>query len=308
MCAHARGMGALARGTVVLLVVALNGCSAGATDDSREPVELPTAVPAAAGLVTTVQAVTVLEGGGHGPELCLGMVADSLPPQCGGLPLDGWVWAEHEGEFEESAGVRWGEFAVTGHFDGATVTVTDVVSAAEAPPYPVADTIGTPCPEPEGGWRVLDPSLTTEASMSTTFGIAAQLRDYSQAWMDQSLNPASAADRPRVRGSERPLNDPRKLVINVAVTGDLARAESRLREVWGGALCVSQGLVTERRRTEIQEQMVAADFGFLGGMGGGGIRPLEMDVVHDDGSIQAWLDQEFGAGTVVVDSALQPAD
>ena len=30
---------------------------------------------------------TVLQSRDHGPELCLGWVADSFPPLCGGLPI-----------------------------------------------------------------------------------------------------------------------------------------------------------------------------------------------------------------------------
>jgi hypothetical protein len=33
-----------------------------------------------------------------------------------------------------------------------------------------------------------------------------------------------------------------------------------------------------------------------------------LGVVHDDGSIQAWVDQEYGEGLVRVSSALVPAD
>ena len=52
---------------------------------------------------------TVIDSG-SGPELCLGGVANSLPPQCSGpvavgLNLDGWS--------EEANGVRWGERKVT---------------------------------------------------------------------------------------------------------------------------------------------------------------------------------------------------
>ena len=33
---------------------------------------------------------TVLQNRDHGPELCLGIVLTSFPPQCGGLPITNW--------------------------------------------------------------------------------------------------------------------------------------------------------------------------------------------------------------------------
>ena len=78
-------------------------------------------VPAATGQVTTGYPVTVLDDG-DGAELCLGGVMDSFPPQCGGPGLVGWDWSEHDGDFEEGSGVRWGDFVVTGSFDGETFT------------------------------------------------------------------------------------------------------------------------------------------------------------------------------------------
>ena len=35
---------------------------------------------------------------------------------------------------------------------------------------------------------------------------------------------------------------------------------------------------------------------------------VEISVVHDDGSIQAWADEEFGPGVVTVTSALEPVE
>ena len=131
-------------------------------------IERPTAVPEAEGPVTTGYPVTVLDDG-DGAELCLGGVMDSLPPQCGGPSLVGWEWADHQGDFESRGGARWGDFMVTGTFDGTSLTPSDVVPADEfeEPDDSAAfedDSFATPCPEPDGGWRVLDPALTTDES------------------------------------------------------------------------------------------------------------------------------------------------
>ncbi|QKJ19400.1 hypothetical protein [Microbacterium hominis] len=65
---------------------------------------------------------TVLDAGGR-IQLCLGAVAESYPPQCAGIPLEGWEWAGLEGA-ETSGDTRWGAYAVQGDYDGETFTVT----------------------------------------------------------------------------------------------------------------------------------------------------------------------------------------
>ena len=101
----------------------LTGCGTetGGRVDPAGPVASPTAVPAADGQVQTRYASTILDDG-DGAELCVGGVAESYPPQCGGPPITNWNWADHEGDFEEASGVRWGDFHVVGTFDGETFT------------------------------------------------------------------------------------------------------------------------------------------------------------------------------------------
>jgi hypothetical protein len=78
------------------------------------------------------------------PQLCLGPVAESWPPQCRGPEIAGWDWkGVGRGMFEKEGDVRWGQFAVTGTWDGTTFTVTEAVPAAlydpmvpEEPTYP----------------------------------------------------------------------------------------------------------------------------------------------------------------------------
>ena len=125
----------------MLLAVLLVGCGdrTGATDPT-DPGERPSAVPPADGPVQTRAPVTVMDTGR--PELCLGAVAESYPPQCGGPPLVGWSWADHPGAFEETQGVRWGEFHLVGTFDGETFTVTAATPAARYD--------GTPPPDDSG--------------------------------------------------------------------------------------------------------------------------------------------------------------
>src|SRR5215218_6669550 len=89
--------------------------------DSGEPSastpsgQAPTPVPD--GKVRTNGLVTVLDPR-TGPQLCLGAIAESYPPQCGGPAIEGFEWGD--AGFEEASGVKWGSYAVTGTFDGTT--------------------------------------------------------------------------------------------------------------------------------------------------------------------------------------------
>lgn len=281
--------------------------------DSRSPeltpsastIPRPTAVPAADGEVTTGGPVTVLDDG-KGAEACLGGVLTSLPPQCGGPKLVGWDWADHEGDFEEAAGTRWGEFVLTGTFDGRSIAVTDVVPAAEWDPIESRDeeSFGTPCAEPAGGWAPIDPATTTDRTQQQAIRIANQLPSYAGLWVDQSINPAHDEDPGGLEWEMR-LNDPQLLILNVAVTGDVAEAEAAIREVWGGALCVSEAPYTDRELAKIQDEMRD-----LPGMRGSDRDSdgVSVWVIFDDGSLQAWADQEYGAGVVEVSSALEPVE
>lgn len=65
---------------------------------------------------------TVMDVGGD-VQLCLGPIAESLPPQCSGIPLEGWTWEGVDGS-ESSGGAQWGAYAVQGTYDGETMSVT----------------------------------------------------------------------------------------------------------------------------------------------------------------------------------------
>ena len=130
----------------VLLLTAACGSDGGhVSDPGAAPVDaMPTSIPAAGGLVATRDLATVMDTGR--PELCLGAVAESWPPQCSGIPLRGWDWSAQQGIFEKSGKTRWGGFAVTGRFDGSTFEVTSAIPAA------LYDTVAPePSSEPDPG-------------------------------------------------------------------------------------------------------------------------------------------------------------
>lgn len=299
----------LVAGLTTLLAASACGTDSGPAPEAADPTVatptvMPTEIPEPAGEVVAV--TTVLDDG-DGAELCLGGVAQSLPPQCGGPQLLGWDWADVDDDFEDVDGVRWGDFAVTGTFDGTDLTVSSVVPAdeyelPEAAEEPEPD-FSTPCGEPAGGW-VVDPATTTEEAQQSAIRVAHRLPTFGQLWVDHSTNPV-ADEEPDGLEWELAMSDPQYVILNVAVTDDLAGAESAIREVWGGPLCVSEAVMAgeDLRR-------IGRENGELPGVlsWGGESYPLDVHVTFDDGTLQAWVDQEYGEGVVVVSSALRLAD
>lgn len=70
-----------------------------------------------------IAVATVIDTAGD-VRLCGATIMDSLPPQCHGIPIDGWSWEGLEGN-ESSGGSTWGAYAVYGTYDGKRLTVTD---------------------------------------------------------------------------------------------------------------------------------------------------------------------------------------
>jgi hypothetical protein len=275
------------------------GSAAGA-GGAAGPAEAGSASGPGGGSGELVAHATVLEAPGTGPELCLGGVAASLPPQCSGPTVIGWDWAAVDAE--TAAGTTWGNYVVVGTYDGSAFTLTRPAVAVEeydgpALAGPEEDPLTSPCPPPDGGWRVLDADTTTQESLDRTVRRAQRLPGYAEVWLDQSINHADPNRDPEA------MNDPTKLVLNVRVTEDLAGAERRLRETWGGALCVSKARRTATELRAIQQELNGRE-GMLFSFTGHDV--VELGVVHDDGSLQRELDERYGAGVVRVQSALRP--
>jgi hypothetical protein len=125
----------------VVSVLLMTACGTDTVDSAADPggdpggsskPAMPTDIPAAEGPVVGLG--LVLDNGE--PGFCLGPVAESYPPQCRGLALEGWDWKQHQGEFDQAGDVRFGSFAVTGTFDGTTLTYQSAVSGAVYDPMP----------------------------------------------------------------------------------------------------------------------------------------------------------------------------
>ena len=96
------------------------------------------------------------------------------------------------------------------------------------------------CSEPEGGWRPTDLSSTTEVSLREALQLGQTLDGYAGAWFYEGAQ----------------VDDPTDTVLNVRTTADIAVAEQALREMWGGALCVSHAERTYAELRRIQTELM----------------------------------------------------
>lgn len=136
------------------------GPASGGNRTDNAPATTAPPTPAASGPVTAV--ATVLQEGGNPPELCLGGVAASFPPQCGGPEIVGWDWDAVESETAQST--TWGEYTVEGTWDGETFHLTEATAAQEEQPEPTED-------------RRLDPDNPGQAGPDTPEGEAHELQN-----------------------------------------------------------------------------------------------------------------------------------
>lgn len=241
---------------------------------------------------------TVLQDAKHGPELCLGAVATSLPPQCGGPPIVNWDWDKVAGE-ERVGGTIWGDYHVVGTFDGKAFTLTEPAGAPR-PPAAAPPPEKSPCPKPSGGWNASDPSRASDADLQKLNETARREKDFAGLWL---------SDDPRPPNSE--YQDVSKLVVNVAFTGDLERHERELRRIWGGALCVTKHRHTYAELEKIQNDVTSrlgADFGLdmLSVAAEENHDLVTAEVVLADADDQAAVDARYGPGVVKLTSALKP--
>jgi hypothetical protein len=279
---------------VVAGLLALAGCA----DPDADPVD-PAA--GASDQQRYEVAATVLESAEHGPQLC-GAVEDSLPPQCGGPDIVGWDWETVEAE--SVSGTTWGEYVLVGTWDGERFTLTEpavVDDGSRAPDPDEEDPFASPCPAPDGGWQPVDPATATDGALEEALARAATAPDYAGAWLDQSY--MADVDESDI---EELGNDPTRLVLNLRFTGGLAEREQWIREVWGGALCVTGAERTEAELLDIQQRL-HEDLPDLQGSGVDVVaNVVTAQVFVASPELQRQLDDEYGEGTVVLEGWLTP--
>jgi hypothetical protein len=271
----------------VLTVLGATACSTEAEMRAVDPATGSAAADAASGEaprpvpdgeVRTSGLVMVIDDG-DGPELCLGAVAESYPPQCGGPALADFDWGDVGSE--EASGVRWGSYALTGTFDGSAFTVTDAIPAAlyDTMAEPEQQPLAAACDDPS----TTDTAKATPEDLDATLAAASALPTYASAWLTGDT-------------------------INVAVTEDAEGAEAELRTTWGGMLCVTTVERTDADLNEVNQELQAALGEQLLTSGSTSPDSLDAQVVFDDGSLQEWADATYGAGLVRISSALVPVE
>lgn len=280
---------------LLTLVVAACGSGPGGPGAASSPRPDPTQEYTAVG--------TVLDDA-DGPVLCLGGVMESYPPQCGGPAVAGWSWRSVE--HESAAGVRWGEYVVTGTWDGTTLTLTEDPREAGARDFddsPAVSDFSTPCPEPRGGWAPAPPDGWQDAGFQRALRLAERIDGLGQVWGDDGSRATSAGG-----GFEGGATDPVRLVLDVTVAGDetdLAAAERALRAAYDGDVCVTPAAHSRRELEGIARELRARDdLALL--LSSTGER-VDLTVVHDDGTLQQELDAAYGDDVVEVTPALRPA-
>jgi hypothetical protein len=239
---------------------------------------------------------TVLEDPGHGPQMCLGGVLESLPPQCGGPDVIGFDWADVDGE-ESGNGTTWGTFALTGTWDGDALTLTEPPGEPERlDPGPPEDPFATPCDPPPGGWAVVDSSVATEEDMQAAIDYARAQPSHAGAWLDSLLDVAE----------ERPF-DAAEVVLDLRFTEDVDRHERAVRELWGGPLCVVEGEHTLAELRAVQRRLHDEVDGVLtsGIDEVGGTVQISLPVV--DEQLRRQIRTEYG-DFVEVEGRLRPVD
>jgi hypothetical protein len=288
-----------------LVVAATLGMAACAGVGDRPGAEPRTDEGAAGGTATSDHptryqtTAVVLESDEHGPMLCLGGILESLPPQCGDVPISNWDWEAVGGE-ESMAGTTWGEYRVVGTYDRTSFTVLET-----GPPQAQPDDdpgIGTPCPEPAGGWIAPEPERTSEADRSAAIRAAESEPDVSGVWIDYADETPTEEE---VAAAE-----PGYVILNAAFTGDLDRHTMDLRELWGGPLCVIQHERTYEELRTIQKDLEpSADelrIQVLWSSVDVEENVVEVGVVVADPEARAAIDARYGEGSVRIHPALAP--
>jgi hypothetical protein len=281
------------RGPVILVAFALSAASIAflvravgdGTDDLPRPTG-PSPAGTPAGDVRYEANATVLQDGEEPPMLCLGGILLSLPPQCGTIPITNWNWDAVPGE-ERLSGVRWDDYHVVGTYDGHSFTLSETPGPFEDPPPEPENLIRTPCEEPAGGWPVPDPSKTGDADRRRAIDAAEAEPDFAGAWVDGT---------------------PTELTL--AFTGDLDRHEVEARRDWGGPLCLWEFERTfdELRRIQRDLEATSRELGLrlLSTSDAVYNNQVELGVVLADDDALREIEERYGPGAVVVDSALEP--
>ena len=241
-------------------------------------------------------------GSAHGPQLCVGPTRTSRPPQCGGPDIVGWDWDAAPGTVAVAGTTKWGEYLIVGTFDGDRFTLTespraptDEDQAEAADPPAISD---TPCTEPRGGWLPLSPAA--DSALKGALDYITRSPDQSAFWFDRSVQK-------------------RWSVLNVRFARNAVSHEAKLRALYPGNLCVTEGGRPHSELETIRDELflspgllrdsMGKPFTTPGVLTGGVDAPrgiVEIQVILDTGELQRTVDERYGPGVVKITSALKP--
>ena len=271
------------------------------------PDESPTEV--AADEIVYARSATLIQQGDEEPQLCLGMVLQSLPPQCGGPVLVGLDW-DDVADAETVGGVTFGSGWVVGTFDGETFTLTQPVSTDPPAGAQLPTDEWTPppalCEDPyrggtEGGYatetfpegEVLGPDGQSAASLLQERAMA--LPGYVELFVSDGHSE-----------------------MNVLLTegSDVEAAHASLREVWSGWLCVEAKDVLSNAEGQAASQALSDGNDSSNSLG---LLMFNADTVDGTFSVEVVLDDPatvatiheilapwYFPGQILIDSALKP--
>lgn len=239
---------------------------------------------------------TVLENDKGETNLCLGVILDSLPPQCGDIPVMNWEWNQVDGE-ERAGGVTWGgSYHVVGSFDGETFTLTNKPGPPAEHLKPEDNFSSAPaCEEPAQGW--IEEGAVDQQVAGRALSSVRREPEYSAGWVTQ-LEPVGVE------------SDTGAVVLNAAFTGNLEKHEASLRQHWDGSLCIVRyersmdelELIRAKVYTRLEElsvQMLTSDLDEIG-------NSINVHVIHIDEADREELMERFGFETVQITTALRP--
>ena len=293
-----------------VLAVTLGGCGT-ETTPSGDPSTSTGPPPATSSPVVDAEEELVAHGilmqsDPAGPvEICIGGVAESLPPQCGGPILEGeFSWDDVEARSQ--SGVTWTDdayFAV-GHYSPGepfqgTITLTRPVSAGPPEGFTPAEWGGSDfpqlCDDPTADVPDVDQAVRTQGpegfeEEQALLERVQTLDGYVTSWVSDG----------------GPL-------MNVVVNSDPEVARAALREVFSGPLCVVQRDLPSEEDVRAAQEALSAEHRELQvlGVGGAGVTGLldvtvtiadqaTVDRVHE--IVSPWLTPD----QIVISSALQP--
>ena len=239
---------------------------------------------------------TVLENDKGETNLCLGGILNSLPPQCGDVPLRNWDWDDVEGE-ERAAGVTWGgSYHVVGTFDGETFTLTGKPSSQAEHLSVEEDFSPDPaCEEPSEGW--IEEGAVDQQVAGRALSAVRGEPEYAAGWVTQLEPPGEQSDTGAV-------------VLNAAFTDNLEEHEATLRQRWDGSLCIARYKRSidelERIRAEVYEMLEEQSVQMLSSGLNEIDNSINVHVIHVDEDGREDLLERFGADVVEITTALHP--